>query len=78
MSERKRNYEWRSIPEVPNLEVTRDGEVRYKKGKEKYDSKGALINPNRNIRDTEGNARYVQQIITKAFPDIPMRHEHKW
>jgi hypothetical protein len=77
MTEAKRNYEWRSIPEVAYLEVTRDGEVRYQKGKEKYID-GALVNPQRYLRDARGNWKSIQQIITKAFPDIPMRHEHKW
>jgi hypothetical protein len=76
--EAKRNYEWRSIPEVLFIEVTRDGDVRYQKGKEKYDSKGALIDPRQFTVDLLGSRKIIQQIITKAFPDIPMRHEYPW
>jgi hypothetical protein len=73
----KRNNEWRSIPEVAYIEVTRDGEVRYQKGQEQYVD-GMLTNPMRHLRDAQGNWKTVQQIITKAFPDIPMRYPQKW
>lgn len=78
MTEAKHNYEFRSIPEVSNIEVSRDGDVRYQKGKERYTPKGALIDPSRDIRDTNGYPRSIQAIITKAFPDIPMRHHYEW
>lgn len=74
----KRNVEFRSIPEIPYVEVNRDGGVRYKKGKEQYDSSGTRIDPIRFLRDKNGNRKNVQQIITKAFPDIPMRYPQEW
>lgn len=70
----KRNYEWRSIPSVPKVEVTRDGEVRYARGKEQYDSRGSLIRPERFITYEDGHPMSIQMLIFKAFPDIPMRY----
>lgn len=78
MTEKKRNVEFRSIPEVAYIEVNRDGGVRYQKGKEKYDEYGTRINPMRYLRDAHGNAKNIQQVITKAFPDIPMRYPQPW
>lgn len=78
MTEVKRNYEFRSIPEVPYIEVSRDGDVRYQKGKEQYDRRGALIDPHLLIKKADGKVRPIQAFITKAFPDIPMRYPQDW
>ena len=63
-----RNYERRTIPELPDWTVTRDGDVQYK-GRDEY--KGVLT-------DIHGNKMTVQMFIHKAFPDIPMRETPKW
>jgi hypothetical protein len=59
-----RNYEWRSIPEVPDIEVRRDGDIKFK-GKERYDITSVVM--------LDGTRISVQMLISKAFPDIPMR-----
>lgn len=73
----KRNVEYRSIPEIAYIEVNRDGGVRYKKGKEQYVD-GIRTNPLRFLRDAHGNWKTIRQVITKAFPDIPLRHPQEW
>lgn len=60
-----RNCEWRSIPEVPDYEVNRDGDILYK-GRREYDNRGV-------VTDVNGDYMTVQMFIHKAFPDIPMR-----
>lgn len=71
MTERKRNYERRSIPEVPDYTVTRDGDLQYK-GRDWYGSGGGVVT------DINGNRMTLQMFIYKAFPDIPMRETPKW
>lgn len=73
-----RNYELRSIPEIPYIGVTRDGEVRYQKGREQYDSKGARYDPRRFVRNPDGTPISIQMFVHKAFPDIPMRVTPTW
>lgn len=60
-----RNYEWRSIPDVPDIEVTRDGDIKYK-GRERYDIPSVVA--------LDGTRMSIQMLIYKAFPDIPMRY----
>jgi len=72
-NEKKRNYEWRGVPGFPRIQVTRDGEIRYQKGKERYTRDGALIRPEFGWRNPDGSAMSIQMMIHKAFPDIPMR-----
>ena len=66
-NEKKRNYEFRSVPGVAkNLKVSRDGEVQINgKPFHEVNQKG--------IRTHEGTWISVQMAIHKAFPDIPMR-----
>lgn len=66
----ERNYERRSIPELPDYTVTRDGEVQYK-GRDKYDTGGV-------VTDINGTRMTIQMFIFKAFPDIPMRYTLSW
>lgn len=64
-----RNYEWRSIPEVPDIEVRRDGDIKFK-GVERYDIT--------TVTDVHGTRMTIQMLISKAFPDIPMRYTPTW
>lgn len=73
MTEQKRNYEFRTWKTCPYIEVSRDGEVRYQKGKEHYQG-GKLIPAREFIKDSKGHRRPIQWMIFKTFPDIPMRH----
>lgn len=68
MTTAKHNYERRSIPEVPKMTVTRDGDLQYK-GRDTYD--GTVV-------DINGNRMTIQMMIFKAFPDIPMRTTPTW
>lgn len=72
MTEAKRNHEWRSIPEVPDIEVNRDGELRVLNfnGHKRYNL-GTVV-------DIHGNRMTIQMMISKAFPDIPMRVTPTW
>jgi hypothetical protein len=65
----ERNYEWRSIPEVADIEVTRDGDIKFK-GRERYDI-GSVV-------DLDGTRMSIQMLISRAFPDIPMRFTPTW
>jgi hypothetical protein len=62
----ERNYEWRSTPEVPDIEVRRDGDIKFK-GRERYDITS--------VTDIDGNRMSVQMLVWKTFPDIPMREK---
>lgn len=66
----KRNYEWRSIREVPGLEVTRDGDLR-RNGTGNHVGGGV-------VTDVNGEHMTIQMMISKAFPDIPMRETPTW
>ena len=69
----QRNTEFRTWKTCPYIEVNRDGEVRYRKGRERYEN-GKLIRPDEWIQDSQRNRRPVQWMIFKAFPDIPLRY----
>jgi hypothetical protein len=67
----KRNTEFRTWKTCPYIEVNRDGEVRYQKGKEQYRG-GSLIRPEEFIKNSKNEPRPIQWMIFKAFPDIPL------
>jgi hypothetical protein len=76
MMSKARNYEFRSISSVPYVETNRDGDLRFKKGKEQYRN-GKLRRPEEFIKNSKGEPMPVQWLIFKAFPDIPLRSVQK-
>jgi hypothetical protein len=76
MAEKKRNYEFRGYKTCPHVLVSRDGEVKFKKGHEQYRG-GMLRRPEEFIQDAEGKRQPIQWMIWKTFPDIPLRHVQK-
>ena len=68
--ERKHNTEQRSIAELPDYKVTRDGEVFFK---------GVEVHPVPGVFKTKyGERMTLQMFIFKAFPDIPLRRIPTW
>lgn len=69
----ERNYEFRSLPYTQRIEVSRDGDLRYRAGMERWRN-GSLVPPQEWLIDMDGSRMSVQMMIHRAFPDIPMRH----
>lgn len=67
------NNEYRSWKTCPDVETNRDGDLRFKKGKERYQG-GTLRRPEDFVKNSKGERRPVQWLIFKAFPDIPLRY----
>lgn len=70
--EKSRNYEFRTLPFVSYIEVSRDGELRYQKGKTQYRN-GMARRPEEFLKNEQGEPMTIQMMIHLAFPDIPMR-----